>query len=114
MSRLKNTDGTIISHPNLIKSLPMCHAVMSVDGEKDTVYKGIAHGACDYLLKPINMKDLMNIWQHVVRKNLGAMNHNTSESDDDDQRVVQQMIVDGERSASMGKKCVKKMENYGD
>uniref|UniRef100_A0ACD6AB25 Uncharacterized protein n=1 Tax=Avena sativa TaxID=4498 RepID=A0ACD6AB25_AVESA len=87
--------------------------MMSVDGEKDTVYKGIAHGACDYLLKPINMKDLMNIWQHVVRKNLGAMNHN-SESDDDDQRVVQPMVVDGERSGSTGKKCAKKMENYGD
>ena len=30
--------------------------------------KGVQHGACDYLLKPIRMKELKNIWQHVVRK----------------------------------------------
>lgn len=30
--------------------------------------KGITHGACDYLLKPIRIEELKNIWQHVVRK----------------------------------------------
>lgn len=30
--------------------------------------KGITHGACDYLLKPVRMEELRNIWQHVVRK----------------------------------------------
>ena len=30
--------------------------------------KGIQHGACDYLLKPVRMKELRNIWQHVCRK----------------------------------------------
>lgn len=32
--------------------------------------KGVQHGACDYLLKPIRMKELRNIWQHVFRKKM--------------------------------------------
>ncbi|KAK8930991.1 Two-component response regulator ARR11 [Platanthera zijinensis] len=43
-------------------------AVMSVDDETSRVMKGVQHGACDYLLKPIRMKELRNIWQHVYRK----------------------------------------------
>ncbi|TVU49549.1 hypothetical protein EJB05_00862 [Eragrostis curvula] len=34
----------------------------------NTVMKGIKHGACDYLIKPVRMEELRNIWQHVVRK----------------------------------------------
>jgi two-component response regulator (ARR-B family) len=73
-----------------------------VDEEKNTVYKGIAHGACDYLVKPVCIKQLRNIWQHVVRKNLGAMNPNRSDSDDADQRMVQPVIVEGERGSAKG------------
>ena len=43
---------------------------MSVDGETRRVMKGVQHGACDYLLKPIRMKELRNIWQHVFRKRM--------------------------------------------
>ena len=45
-------------------------AVMSVDGETSRVMKGVQHGACDYLLKPVRMKELKNIWQHVFRKKI--------------------------------------------
>ena len=48
----------------------LCCAVMSVDGETSRVMKGVQHGACDYLLKPIRMKELRNIWQHVLRKRI--------------------------------------------
>jgi len=41
---------------------------MSADGETSVVMKGIKHGACDYLLKPIRIEELKNIWQHVIRK----------------------------------------------
>ena len=44
--------------------------VMSVDGETSRVMKGVQHGACDYHLKPIRMKELRNIWQHVFRKRI--------------------------------------------
>ena len=43
-------------------------AVLSVNGETKSVMKGITHGACDYLLKPVRIEELRNIWQHVVRR----------------------------------------------
>ncbi|KAJ0981255.1 hypothetical protein J5N97_009510 [Dioscorea zingiberensis] len=42
--------------------------MMSADGSTNAVMKGIKHGACDYLIKPVRMEELKNIWQHVVRK----------------------------------------------
>ncbi|CAK9137366.1 unnamed protein product [Ilex paraguariensis] len=46
---------------------------MSVDGETSRVMRGVQHGACDYLLKPIRMKELQNIWQHVFRKRINEV-----------------------------------------
>ncbi|CAN6190435.1 unnamed protein product [Urochloa humidicola] len=42
--------------------------MLSVNGETKSVMKGITHGACDYLLKPVRIEQLRNIWQHVVRR----------------------------------------------
>ncbi|KAL2545851.1 Two-component response regulator ORR21 [Forsythia ovata] len=42
--------------------------MMSGDGRTELVMRGIRHGACDYLIKPIRDEELKNIWQHVVRK----------------------------------------------
>lgn len=41
---------------------------MSADGRTNLVMRGIRHGACDYLIKPVREEELKNIWQHVVRK----------------------------------------------
>ncbi|GJR11606.1 two-component response regulator ARR1-like protein isoform X2 [Tanacetum coccineum] len=40
---------------------------MSEDN-KNAVMKGVIHGACDYLIKPVRIEALRTIWQHVVRK----------------------------------------------
>ncbi|GAB2265858.1 hypothetical protein Dimus_000889 [Dionaea muscipula] len=42
--------------------------MMSADDSKHVVMKGVTHGACDYLIKPIRMEAIKTIWQHVVRK----------------------------------------------
>ncbi|KAK1411756.1 hypothetical protein QVD17_32465 [Tagetes erecta] len=42
--------------------------MMSADDSKNVVMKGVTHGACDYLIKPVRIEALRNIWQHVVRK----------------------------------------------
>nr|KYP70278.1 Two-component response regulator ARR12 [Cajanus cajan] len=42
--------------------------MLSANGDTKLVMKGIAHGACDYLLKPVRMEELKNIWQHVIRR----------------------------------------------
>lgn len=42
--------------------------MLSANGDPKLVMKGITHGACDYLVKPVRIEELRNIWQHVIRK----------------------------------------------
>ncbi|CAL9158216.1 unnamed protein product [Musa hybrid cultivar] len=42
--------------------------MMSGDTRFNVVMKGVSHGACDFLSKPVRMEELQNIWQHVVRR----------------------------------------------
>lgn len=42
--------------------------MLSAYGDPKLVMNGITHGACDYLLKPVRMEELKNIWQHVIRR----------------------------------------------
>ncbi|XWS17760.1 hypothetical protein CRYUN_Cryun33cG0095300 [Craigia yunnanensis] len=42
--------------------------MLSAHSDTELVMKGITHGACDYLLKPVRIEQLKNIWQHVVRR----------------------------------------------
>ncbi|XP_072992386.1 two-component response regulator ORR26-like [Typha latifolia] len=58
----------LLEHVGLEMDLPVI--MMSIDGETGRVMKGVQHGACDYLLKPVRMKELRNIWQHVYRKKM--------------------------------------------
>ncbi|KAJ4710097.1 Two-component response regulator [Melia azedarach] len=65
--------------------------MMSADGRVSAVMKGIRHGACDYLIKPIREEELKNIWQHVVRKKWNEnkeLEHSGSFEDNDRQKKV--------------------------
>ncbi|XP_023005953.1 two-component response regulator ARR12 isoform X2 [Cucurbita maxima] len=42
--------------------------MLSAHSDTELVMKGISHGACDYLLKPVRIEELKNIWQHVIRR----------------------------------------------
>ncbi|KZV27414.1 hypothetical protein F511_02523 [Dorcoceras hygrometricum] len=42
--------------------------MLSANGDPELVMKGVRHGACDYLVKPVRIEELRNIWQHVVRR----------------------------------------------
>lgn len=41
---------------------------MSSNGETTTVLRGVTHGAVDFLIKPVRIEELRNVWQHVVRR----------------------------------------------
>ncbi|KAK7348102.1 hypothetical protein VNO80_22651 [Phaseolus coccineus] len=56
----------LLEHIGLEMDLPVI--MMSADECKSVVMKGVTHGACDYLIKPVRIEALKNIWQHVVRK----------------------------------------------
>ena len=45
---------------------------MSSNGDTSTVMKYITNGASDFLIKPLRIEELKNIWQHVFRKQIGA------------------------------------------
>ncbi|CAN4113178.1 unnamed protein product [Withania somnifera] len=42
--------------------------MLSANSDTKLVMKGISHGACDYLVKPVRIEELRNIWQHVIRR----------------------------------------------
>ncbi|CAA3027390.1 two-component response regulator ORR24-like [Olea europaea subsp. europaea] len=42
--------------------------MLSANSDPKLVMKGVTHGACDYLVKPIRIEELSNIWQHVIRR----------------------------------------------
>ncbi|CAL0327812.1 unnamed protein product [Lupinus luteus] len=42
--------------------------MLSAHSDTELVWKGIAHGACGHLLKPVRIEELKKIWQHVVRR----------------------------------------------
>lgn len=53
----------------------ICVAVLSGNSDPKLVMKGVTHGACDYLVKPIRIEELRNIWQHVFRRKKLDTNH---------------------------------------
>ncbi|PIN09536.1 hypothetical protein CDL12_17884 [Handroanthus impetiginosus] len=55
-----------LQHVSLQMDIPVI--IMSSDGETSRVMNVVEKGACDYLVKPIRLKELRNIWQHVLRK----------------------------------------------
>ncbi|KAI4369544.1 hypothetical protein MLD38_017972 [Melastoma candidum] len=64
---MPDMDGfKLLEYIGLEMDLPVI--MMSVDDGKHVVMKGVTHGACDFLIKPIRIEALKNIWQHVVRK----------------------------------------------
>ncbi|KAJ0989535.1 hypothetical protein J5N97_007891 [Dioscorea zingiberensis] len=58
--------------------------MLSANSDTKVVMKGITHGACDYLLKPVRIEELKNIWQHVIRRRkIEARDHNNSDNGED-------------------------------
>ncbi|KAB8112907.1 hypothetical protein EE612_051704 [Oryza sativa] len=44
--------------------------IMASSGDTNTVMKYVANGAFDFLLKPVRIEELSNIWQHIFRKQM--------------------------------------------
>ncbi|MBA0705274.1 hypothetical protein Golax_017478 [Gossypium laxum] len=64
---MPDMDGfELLKHINSEMDLPVI--LISADARKQVVMKGVTYGACDYLIKPVRIETLKNIWQHVVRK----------------------------------------------
>ncbi|XP_058078236.1 two-component response regulator ORR21-like isoform X3 [Magnolia sinica] len=87
---MPDMDGfRLLEHVGLEMDLPVI--MMSADGRTSAVMRGIKHGACDYLIKPVRIEELKNIWQHVIRKKWNGskeLEHSGSVEDTDRNRRV--------------------------
>ncbi|MCO5549948.1 hypothetical protein L7F22_003425 [Adiantum nelumboides] len=64
---MPNEDGfKLLEVIGLELDLPVI--MISANADLDVVMKGVLHGACDYLIKPVRIEELRNVWQHVVRR----------------------------------------------
>lgn len=52
---------------------------MSSNGDTNVVLRGVTHGAVDFLIKPVRVEELRNVWQHVVRRRSVHMNRASDE-----------------------------------
>ncbi|XP_058786677.1 two-component response regulator-like APRR9 isoform X2 [Vicia villosa] len=57
---------SLIMEHDSCKSIPVI--MMSSQDSVSTVYKCMCRGAADYLVKPIRINELRNLWQHVWRR----------------------------------------------
>ncbi|VAI93679.1 unnamed protein product [Triticum turgidum subsp. durum] len=90
--------------------------MLSVDCDKKAVMKGITHGACDYLVKPVCTNELKNIWQHLERRrNFEAKTHiiinNNNNNNDDDDRVQPRTAATSKDSENKGNERYDSNEN---
>ncbi|KAD3067975.1 hypothetical protein E3N88_35855 [Mikania micrantha] len=54
--------------------------MLSGNGDRNLVMKGITHGACDYLVKPVRLEEIRNIWQHVIRRKVESKSQSKSKN----------------------------------
>ncbi|XP_018478856.1 two-component response regulator ARR2 isoform X2 [Raphanus sativus] len=115
---MPDMDGfKLLEHVGLEMDLPVI--MMSADESKSVVLKGVTHGAVDYLIKPVRMEALKNIWQHVVRKKRNVSEHSGSVEETGGDRQQQQRDDGdaGENNSSSGNnegRRKRKEEEQGD
>ncbi|KAI8010775.1 Two-component response regulator ARR2 [Camellia lanceoleosa] len=97
---MPDMDGfKLLEHVGLEMDLPVI--MMSADDSKSVVMKGVTHGACDYLIKPVRIEALRNIWQHVVRKRKNEWkDFEQSGSIDEGEQQQQKLSEDADFSSS--------------
>nr|GEZ14871.1 CheY-like superfamily [Tanacetum cinerariifolium] len=114
---MPDMDGfKLLEHIGLEMDLPVI--MMSADDGREVVMKGVTHGACDYLIKPIRTERLQNIWQHVVRKRKYGWKDMERIANAEDVEQNQKVPEDGDYSSSANEghnwKNVKKRKDEED
>ena len=82
--------------------------VMSSDEKRETIMKGVIHGACEYMVKPVRMDAVELLWQHVIRK------RRNDQLKDMEQGMEDELVVEeeGEERKSMKKKKKEKRRKH--
>ena len=83
--------------------------MLSANSKTRTIVKGIKHGACDYVVKPVRLEQLRGIWTHVVKNSKTDPRNNISSGSDDDVQKLSSGDVDkGEKVGANRRKMYSK------
>ncbi|RHN49567.1 putative response regulator and transcription factor RR-A-type family [Medicago truncatula] len=85
--------------------------VFSANDDPRMVMKGIDHGACDYLLKPVTLKEVQMIWQHVIRKKKTSKRSNHDVPNFDSGNVIDSAVT---RNSDQNEKPTRKRKDMND
>ncbi|XP_062178401.1 two-component response regulator ORR25-like [Phragmites australis] len=89
--------------------------MLSANDEKETMMKGIKHGACDYLVKPVHLEQIRKIWVHVLKKSTSDPRNRMSGGNDDARQKLQPGGTEGEKDgANSTRKYSRKSRKDGD
>ncbi|XP_060171855.1 two-component response regulator ARR12-like [Lycium barbarum] len=88
--------------------------MLSANSDTRLVMKGISHGACDYLVKPVRIEELRNIWQHVVRRKKVEPKSQSKSSDHDKSYQGSGESGRGQSPTDQNGKCNKKRKEEED
>ncbi|XP_062191243.1 two-component response regulator ORR25-like [Phragmites australis] len=89
--------------------------MLSANDDMETMMKGIKHGACNYLVKPVHIEQLRNLWMHVVRKSKTDPRNCINSGDDDAGQKSQSADAEGQKDgASHTRKNSRKKKKDGD
>ncbi|CAO2832647.1 unnamed protein product [Amaranthus hypochondriacus] len=88
---MNEIDGFKLLEAGLEHDIPVI--MTSASDEMEMIKKGVRHGAVDFLVKPVGLCEIKNIWQHVYRKNLPTKtckhdDKNEDEDEDEDDDIV--------------------------
>ncbi|XP_073045119.1 two-component response regulator-like APRR5 [Primulina eburnea] len=86
---------TLIMEHHLCKNIPVI--MMSAHDSVSTVYNCMLRGAADFLVKPVRINELRNLWQHVWRKQ--AANSATGLGPPDESVAQQKVEATAENNA---------------
>ncbi|GER37100.1 two-component response regulator ARR1 [Striga asiatica] len=77
---MPDMDGfKLLEQVGLEMDLPVI--MLSANSDPKLVMKGVTHGACDYLVKPVRIEELRNIWQHVIRRRKSVTRNENKSAD---------------------------------
>jgi two-component response regulator (ARR-B family) len=78
--------------------------VFSANDDPKMVRKGISHGACDYLLKPVTLTEVQTIWQRVIRIKTNKRSNNDAPNSDSGNQIDSAVTGNSDQNERPSKK----------
>ena len=99
---MNEIDGFKLLEAGLEHDIPVI--MTSASDEMEMIKKGVRHGAVDFLVKPVGLCEIKNIWQHVYRKYLPTKTCKHDDEDEDDDIVGLNVVHENKKSSKKRKK----------